>query len=288
MALQLSGSVGRQGKNRRADVATVQLVLSLDPARVGPRIPVDGAVGDAMISAIESFQQKAATATPDGRVDPHGSTWRLMQGASAAAIAARSWLPAACAPRLSDLDFAAAAARLRCELAAIKAVAEVESRGDGFFPSGRPKILFEAHIFSARTKAKHDAVFPDISSPAWNPALYAYGEREYDRLEKAMILDRDAALKSASWGRFQVMGFNHEIAGYPSVQQFVSAMCASERAHLDAFVSFVIGNGLDVAIRSKDWTRFAKGYNGPQYAKNQYDEKIKAAYVTHSKAVARR
>jgi N-acetylmuramidase len=74
-------------------------------------------------------------------------------------------------------------------------------------------ILFEAHVFSKNTRHAYDYVFPEISSRHWNRALYRGGEREYPRLMKAMLLDRAAALKSASWGRFQVMGFNHSLAG---------------------------------------------------------------------------
>ncbi|WP_262919099.1 N-acetylmuramidase family protein [Niabella hibiscisoli] len=50
-------------------------------------------------------------------------------------------------PILTEKDFQDAARQLNCEVAAIKAVAEVESKGDGFLPTGEPKILFERHIF---------------------------------------------------------------------------------------------------------------------------------------------
>lgn len=288
MSLRLTASVGRGGKNKKADVSTVQLVLRLDPTRQGPPIPLDGSPCEVTVSAIEEFQRKVPTAEVNGRVDPDGSTWLMMQNASAAAIQARTWIGGACAPRLNEFDYAGAATRLRCELAAIKAVAEVESSGDGFFASGRPKILFEAHLFSFRTARKYDAAFPDISSKTRNTALYAYGEREYERLEKAMLLDRRAALKSASWGRFQILGSNHKLAGHAKVEDYVAAMCTSERGHLDAFVSFVTKKGIDVALRSKDWAAFAFVYNGPKYAEHNYDGKMKAAYVKHSKLLAKK
>lgn len=31
-------------------------------------------------------------------------------------------------------------------------------------------------------------------------------------------------------------------------------------------------------LQSKDWTAFAKCYNGPAYAQNRYDVKLEAAY----------
>jgi peptidoglycan hydrolase-like protein with peptidoglycan-binding domain len=49
--------------------------------------------------------------------------------------------------RLADRDILAVANDLGVEVAAIKAVYVIESRGKGFLPDGRPKILFEGHIF---------------------------------------------------------------------------------------------------------------------------------------------
>ena len=100
---------------------------------------------------------------------------------------------------LTEQNFKDAATGLDIEVAAIKAVAEVESRGDGFLPDGRPKILFEAHIFSKYTGHKYDASHPHISAPKWDKSLYKGGEKEYDRLEEAKTLDIVAALKSAIW-----------------------------------------------------------------------------------------
>ena len=53
-------------------------------------------------------------------------------------------------PSLTEADYAAAAGRLGCSVAAIKAVAKVESKGSGFLPSGEPRILFERHVFRHR------------------------------------------------------------------------------------------------------------------------------------------
>ena len=45
---------------------------------------------------------------------------------------------------LDDAAIASAANKLGCEVAAVRAVVDVES-GGGFLPDGRPKILFERH-----------------------------------------------------------------------------------------------------------------------------------------------
>src|SRR5262249_39107639 len=40
----------------------------------------------------------------------------------------------------------------------------------------------------------------------------------------------------------------------------------------------IIHNQLDRALRGHDWTTFARGYNGPAYAKNSYDTRLAAAH----------
>jgi hypothetical protein len=177
---------------------------------------------------------------------------------------------------ISYAAFQKAAESLGCEVAAIQAVAEVESRGDGFLPDNRPKILFERHIFSRETGRKFDAKYPDISNR--KTGGYKGGTAEYDRLEKAMRLDEDAALKSASWQRFQIMGFNYKACGCKSVTEYVEACKQSEDNALQHFVGFVKTNKLDDELRRLDWRGFARGYNGPAYEKNNYHTKMAQAY----------
>ena len=177
---------------------------------------------------------------------------------------------------LTSADFARAAAALGCPVPAVRAVVDVESKG-GFLPDCRPRILFERHKFSAFTDHAYDATHPAIS--ARQPGGYLGGAREYDRLEEALALDREAALKSASWGAFQIMGFNHAAAGYEGVESFVAAMVSGHAAQLDAFVTFIRAAGLAPALAAQDWPAFARGYNGPAYTRFAYDTKIAEAYA---------
>lgn len=181
---------------------------------------------------------------------------------------------------LTDEDYARAASQLGCEIAAIKAVAEVESGPYGaFLANGEPVILFERHLFSRLTKHKFDNSHPDLS----NPVAGGYGKvsSQHARLAAAAELDRDAALQSASWGRFQVLGSNWQSLGYESLQAFVNAMYAGEAGHLDSFVRFVIANNLTQHLQHRDWAKFARGYNGPAFRKYKYDSKLAAAYAKH-------
>jgi len=181
-------------------------------------------------------------------------------------------------PKLSDSDFAIAADSIGCDIASIKAVAEVESNGGGFSKTGLPRILFEAHHFSRYTKGIYDATHANISSRIWNRELYKVGDAEYDRLLKAVSLDRLAALKSASWGMFQIMGSNYSTSGFKNVEAFVEAMFESEGKHLDAAVNFIKSIGAADALKRKNWDSFALKYNGSGYSVNNYHNKLRNAY----------
>lgn len=183
---------------------------------------------------------------------------------------------------LTDEDYRRAAVILGCEAAAIRAVADVESGGrGGFLSDGRPKILFESHLFSRLTGGQYDATHPDISTAKWT-RNYVGGAGEHKRLERAMQLDHEAALKSASWGKFQILGLNHEVVGSRTVDEFVEAQKRSEKEHLDAFVNFILSNDLTDQLRDRHWAGFALKYNGPGYATNNYDQKMAAAYARYA------
>lgn len=183
---------------------------------------------------------------------------------------------------LLDADIAAAAERLGIEPAVVAAVAEVESAGSGFLPDKRPKILYEAHVFGRLTLHRFDASHPNISAPAWDRSLYgAAGAHQYDRLHQAMQLDRLAALQSASWGRFQILGLNWKEAGYTDVDRMVTAMCQSEAEHLKAFISFCAGKDLIRFLAVHDWRSFTRAYNGTGQV-DRYSTRIETAYRKHA------
>lgn len=181
-------------------------------------------------------------------------------------------------PSLTEADYVAAARKLGCTVPAIKAVAEVESRGAGFLSTGEPKILFEAHIFDRLTAGKYRHSHPNLSSRNWDRKLYSTPLGEHKRLAEAATLNREAAMQSASWGRFQVMGFNWELVGRESIQDFINAQYRSEGEHLADFCGYVKARNLADELQRLDWAGFAQGYNGPSYAANAYDTKMAAAY----------
>lgn len=182
---------------------------------------------------------------------------------------------------LDGAGIAAACDTLRVHAAELWAVLSVETRGCGFLADRRPLILFERHYFSRLTKRKFDTKAPDLSHPQWGG--YLGGASEYDRLDRAVKLDRPAALRSASWGLGQVMGDNCKAAGFPDVEPMVTAFVKSENAQLQGMATFIASIGADKHLRAHNWPAFAAAYNGPAYAQNSYDERLRAAhqkYVT--------
>ena len=191
---------------------------------------------------------------------------------------------------LTDADIDNAAYRHGLEPALVRAVIAVESRGRGFLRSGRPKILFEGHIFWKQLELAGldpDSIAPTLPQgilyPKWTHEWYLGGEKEYDRLNAAMDVDEDAALKSTSWGLFQIMGFNYDKARFDNVQLFVSAMQhGGEHTHLEAFLFFITDTFAIDDLQRHKWSRFARRYNGPGYKRNGYHTKLAQAYERYS------
>lgn len=197
-------------------------------------------------------------------------------------------LMGSCQPRhLSAADLVRAADQLGVPLATVRAVNEVESRGQGFLPDGRPVILFERHVFYKQLQ-EHGidpepvaARFPHLCSR--ERGGYQGGPAEYMRLEAAKQIHLAAAYESASWGAFQVMGYHWQALDYPSVNDFVRRMQEDEAAHLEAFTRFIAHEpALLAALKGRKWPAFAKGYNGPDYARNLYDAKLVQAYAKYA------
>lgn len=178
--------------------------------------------------------------------------------------------------RLTELDYIHAANSLNVDLALIKAIAKKEAKSSGFNTDGTPIILYERHKFHQKTKGKYSRQYPDISNPT--PGGYGKYSEQHSKLAKAAKLNRNAALESASWGLFQIMGENWEDLGYSSLQQFVNAMYHSEQKQLEAFVRFIKFKKIDVDMRNKDWDAIARKYNGPNHAKNNYVPALKEYY----------
>src|SRR5690606_12388966 len=187
---------------------------------------------------------------------------------------------------------------------------------------GRAKILFEGHKFwhwlkeAGKNPVELVKGNEDILYEKWTRAHYKGGKGEYDRLQKAMNIDKKAAIYSASWGKFQILGENleHYIKSrlydpenemhkkaphfyYKDVFDFYDKQDNSEYYHLLDFIAFIttktVKNNDGIAMplinylsgndaSALDWDKFAYGYNGKGYKENNYDTKLKRAYERFS------
>lgn len=173
------------------------------------------------------------------------------------------------------------ATALDIDLPTVWAIVAVETSGCGFLPNRRPVILFERHVFHKETGGKFDNIAGDLSHPSgggWGPG----GVHQYARLDRAIQLDRRAALRSTSWGIGQVMGFNAETVGYAGVEEMVSAAYVSEDEQLKAMFGFIRALKLGTALRQRDWAGFARKYNGPKFKEFAYDTKLDKAFQRFS------
>lgn len=183
---------------------------------------------------------------------------------------------------LHEAAAAAAAERLGVPLATVKAVVEVESRGAGFLPDGRPVILFERHIMLRQLREHgHNADALAAAHPAIVNTVrggYLGGAAEHSRFDRARLIDAACAIESASWGLFQIMGFHWRTLGYDSAAHFEARMRTGEGEHLAAFARFIEANpAMHKALRSGKWAAFAAAYNGPAYRENLYDVRLARA-----------
>ncbi|MEM7620465.1 MAG: N-acetylmuramidase family protein [Pseudomonadota bacterium] len=183
---------------------------------------------------------------------------------------------------LTRAELEAAAKELGGPVSRLRAVIKIESNGK---PGAK---LFEPHIFYRYIKHDDDkrdkAVSEGFAHPRWRGVPYRIWQ-----FNKAFALDKTAALKSTSWGLFQIMGFNHEVCGYDDVHSFVKAMNRSVGEQVKAVVKFIKHNKrMHQAYLDADWKTFAKHYNGPAYYKNKYHIKLANAAVEYqAKELAR-
>lgn len=177
-----------------------------------------------------------------------------------------------------------AAKMLGTDGAHLRAVLQVETAGSGFDPQGRPRMLFEPHVFYRLLKSPgHDpsqlrvAVNVGVAYP--HQGAQPYPRDSYPQLERAMMISETSALMSASWGIGQVMGENYARAGYPSVQAMVLAACDGEVSQLLAMARFIrASKGMLLALQTDDWEAFATSYNGLGSYK-AYGFKLETAYL---------
>ena len=169
----------------------------------------------------------------------------------------------------------------------ITAVAKVETNGSGWLSNGLPKILYERHYFYRFTKKTIAwLTFGFISNPTsggYTVDLDKNGiDDNWDKLAAAVCIDPDAAVKSVSIGSFQVMGAWFRECGYDQPIDMLWAARNSEYEHYKMLAGFIKANKLQskflmISKNPKDCVPFVAAYNGPNWAKNDYANKLAKA-----------
>lgn len=236
----------------------------------------DGHFGPKTQAAVIAFQQSKGLVA-DGEAGPR-------------TLAALGIVHQAARNKLDEEDFVKSGSLIQCHPGWVEALALKETHGDAFLADGRTKILFERHIFykrfpivrkagqtQAQLLADRESVVkgcPDICNP--KRGGYKGGAAEYERLGKARNFSDTAALESASWGQFQVMGFNAVPIGYSTVQEFAHLMQQGVDQHLVALSRFIMATPKALkGIRTGDADMLAYAYNGPAYKENNYAVDLK-------------
>lgn len=176
------------------------------------------------------------------------------------------------AAAITDDDMAALAVDLGCHPATLEAIAKVESAGFGWFDDGRIKILPEPHKFDdyLPTAKREEALKRGLATASYN-ATKASGHYKrmttkagprYEFFARMIAFDERAAYMAISVGTYQIMGFNHEVCGYPTAKAMFEGFVESEANQLRSFGLFLSDKGLRGALAREDFDQVELKYNG--------------------------
>lgn len=173
--------------------------------------------------------------------------------------------------------------------ATLAAVASVESNLVAHaILDGRhqPLIRFEGHYFdrrlsgAAQARARAAGLASPTAGAIRNPASQA---ARWAMLERARSIDARAADESTSWGMGQVMGAHWAWLGFASVGALVAEARSGAEGQLRLMARYIEKAGLAPALARRDWPAFARGYNGPGFARNAYDVKLASAHARYAR-----
>ena len=155
----------------------------------------------------------------------------------------------------------------------LRKVIAVESGGFGFDKTtGKILIQFEPSWFKR--------LFPRWANFAgfWVNNGVEKQPQEWKAFNDAFSKNPTAAMESTSLGIPQIMGFHWKKLGFSSVGAFWDFMKVSEHNQLAMMVKFISLNPkMYTALQKGDWDTFAYYYNGAQYKKFKYAERLRKA-----------
>jgi hypothetical protein len=173
------------------------------------------------------------------------------------------------------------------------AIIEVESGGRVFAMMGGkpfPLILFEPHLIYRLTSGEIRArlLAEKLASKRWNKKLYPKTQpARWQQVRRAAEIAGPVAYEAVSYGIGQVLGQHWQALGFASLQAFLDKMFAGAEGQIEIMLRYIETNGLVDELQAGQWPAFFRGYNGPQWKKNGYGEKIKEALAEFGGATAR-
>ena len=189
---------------------------------------------------------------------------------------------------LTHEDYVEVAERLGIEVAAIKAVVEIEAgkAHKGFWELGKPIINYDMSVVNKFAPklgvnlSKYRNSHPEI----WGASKKKYGSQqasEWARFVALRSVDNTLGIYSSFWGMFQIGGFNWKLCKTKDVNEFFELMCRSEKDQLILFANFIESADMVKYLKAKNWAGFASRYNGPSYASRGYHTRMAKAYAKY-------
>lgn len=180
---------------------------------------------------------------------------------------------------LDLLDIPHLAYRIGVDEDHLRAFLEVEAASRGYDRHGRPRMLFEPHVFYRNLSGadRDEAVRAGLAYRRWGERPYP--SDSYPRLVEAMEIDESAALMACSIGLSQVLVENHEMVGYDTPQEMWQAFMDDEEEHVEAMVNYILATNIADDLAAGRWETVARVYNGPGYRKHNYHGRMAAAYA---------
>jgi len=145
MAVKISASVGRGGKNNTTDVTAIQNLLNQNIGRLTPMAPVvvSGVIDDQTIYLIEEFQSRILLhSAPDGRVDPKGKTLAALNGESVPS-SDKAMAGATGEPELTGLSLPAPAAKVLKEILKSAGIPKAKITSVSRTPAEQARVMYE-------------------------------------------------------------------------------------------------------------------------------------------------
>lgn len=155
----------------------------------------------------------------------------------------------------------------------LRKVIAVESGGFGFDKStGKILIQFEPHWFK-RLFLKWTS-----NLNVWQNNKVEVQSQEWKAFNDAFSKNPKAAMEATSIGLPQIMGFHWKALGFASVDAFWDYMKESEDNQIKTMVNFIkLNKKMYNALILGNWDVFAYFYNGAQYKKFNYAERLRKA-----------